>query len=716
MRLSRLGGLAILRRLVMPASASLLSCGIAVAASEPDEAAAPLKLDPINITGERTEAFENRGIEAEREEVELTPGGVTLVESDMLYERNTATLPDMLRYVPGVWTMSHSGSDSIYISSRGSNLDATDYDRNGIKLFQDGLPVTTADGNNHNRIVDPLSARYAVFARGANAAKYGASTLGGAINFVSPTAQDSPPAQLFVNGGSHEQAQGRATLARVFDDRFDGLLTLEGKDRDGYREHDEMRRKGVYGNAGWRISESVGTRLYGLYVKRDMELPGQLTRQQLEDDPDQASASALGGDFQADLETWRLADKTTWRIDADRRLDFGLSYEEQALFHPIVDKVIIPGVGVVFDGLLIDTDHRDIGGMARYQHRAGNHDLLFGMNFGVGRVEGEHYGNDGGRRDGLMTLIDQDAHNVELFATDRWRFAEKWTLIPALQLVRGSRELNNTDVASGDVDDTGDDYTGINPSLGLIYHLREAFDLYASVSRLYEPPTTFELADDVAADGSALDAMSGTVVELGTRGSHSIGDRGIWAWDLSVYHAWIRDEILSVDDPMAPGTSLSTNVDRTVHAGIEAVVSARLALDAGGVHVVEPLLSLTVNEFEFDDDPVYGDNRLPAAPGHVLRGELLYRHAGGFYTGPTFDVVDERFADFANTYRVDSFELLGLLAGWSNPRLEVYAELRNLLDEDYVSTHRIRDTAAETDALLNPGEPRSVYLGMRVRL
>ncbi|MDT0617991.1 TonB-dependent receptor [Salinisphaera sp. P385] len=686
------------------------TAGIAAAADT------PLALDTLPVIGDRPEAFDNRGIKAEQEEAALTPGGVTVIEDDILHERNTATLSDMLRYVPGVWSASHSGSDSIFISSRGSNLDATDFDRNGVKLFQDGLPVTTADGNNHNRIVDPLSARYAVFARGANAAKYGASTLGGAINFVSPTAQDSPSAQFLLNSGSHGQRQGRATASRVFNDRFDGLLTLEAKTRDGYRDHDEMRRRGVYGNAGWRITDDIGTRVYSQYVKRDLELPGQLTRQQFESDPDQASASARAGNFQADLESWRLADKTTWQIDANRRLDVGLSYEEQALFHPIVDKVIVPGAGVVFNGLLIDTDHRDIGGMARYQHRMGDHDLLFGLNVGVGDVEGEQYGNAGGARDGLSTRVDQNAHNTELFATNRWRLTDRWTLIPALQIVHGNRELDNTSVASGAVNDIEDDYTGVNPSLGIIHHRGESFDLYASVSRLYESPTTFELADDVAGDGSALDAMHGTVVEMGTRGSRPIGARGFWRWDLSVYYAWVRDEILSVDDPAAPGTSLSTNVDRTVHAGVEALVSGGLALDPGARHRLEPRLSLTLNEFNFDGHPTYGDNKLPAAPGYALRGEMLYRHAHGFYTGPTVDVVDERFADFANTYRVDDYELLGWLGGWSGERVTVYAELRNLLGEAYVSTHRVRDVAAATDALLNPGEPRSVYVGMRYRM
>ena len=34
-------------------------------------------------------------------------------------------------------------------------------------LGPDGLPITTADGNNHNRFPDPMAARQVVMARGA---------------------------------------------------------------------------------------------------------------------------------------------------------------------------------------------------------------------------------------------------------------------------------------------------------------------------------------------------------------------------------------------------------------------------------------------------------------------------------------------------------------------------------------------------------------------
>src|SRR5690606_21921793 len=160
-----------------------------------------------------------------------------------------------------------ASAESTFFSSRGSNLDATNYDGNGVKLLQDGLPVTAADGNNHNRMVDPLSAGNVIVAHGANALTYGASNLGGAIDFITPTARETA-SQLFLGGGSHGHRQGRFTAGAVAG-AFDGLITLEGRQLDGYRQHQSQRRSGLYANAGWRLSEALENRLYLTYVDNE---------------------------------------------------------------------------------------------------------------------------------------------------------------------------------------------------------------------------------------------------------------------------------------------------------------------------------------------------------------------------------------------------------------------------------------------------------------
>jgi iron complex outermembrane receptor protein len=207
--------------------------------------------------------------------------------------------------------------------------------------------------------------------------------------------------------------------------------------------------------------------------------------------------------------------------------------------------------------------------------------------------------------------------------------------------------------------------------------------------------------------------MHGTVMEVGLRGDVQVERAGDWSWSASLYHARIEDEILSVDDPNAPGTSLVTNIDKTTHAGVEAALSSRIVVGDRGV--LEPFVSLTLNALSFDGDPIYGDGDLPAAPDYLLRGELVYRSPSGFHIGPTLDVVGERYADFANAFVVDSYVLYGLRAGWDSPKWRVFADFRNLGDEDYIASHGVRNVAAPDEAILNPGEPRSVYLGFEGR-
>jgi iron complex outermembrane recepter protein len=679
-----------------------------------DQAVESSSLETVRITAQKIEA-------QLKVEQALTPGAVSVIDSNDLYQRNVTGLADMLRYVPGLWAESAAGQDDLFISSRGSNLDSTDYDKNGVKLLQDGLPVTTADGNNHNRVIDPLSARYAVVAHGANALTYGASTLGGAIDFTSPTARTSPPMDLFVSGGSNGQINARVSAGQATD-TLDGLVTLENKNWDGYRDHSSQYRKGAYLNAGWKVSDSVTTRVYGTYIDNHVRLPGTLTRAQMDADRDQASAPALSGDYGKDVETRRVASKTTWQINATSSLDFGVSYEAQSLFHPIVDRILVdfdgpgPAEAVEVFSLIIDIDHRDWGAMSRYNVKAGDHNFIAGINFGDGTVKGGNYRNNSGQKNGLTEYVHNVSNSLEAFAVDRWRLAPAWTLVYGGQFVDADRDVKTTNAASGDVRNPKGSYSAFNPRLGVIYALSDETEIFGSMSRAYEAPTTFELEDDVRANNSTLDAMHGTVIEAGIRGK-SLSESGVrWNWDIAMYYARIRDEILSVDDPAAPGNSLTTNIDKTTHAGIEALVGASFEVVGSSAHRIEPLVSLTVNDFSFDSDLAYGNNNLPTAPDYILRGEALYRNVSGFFAGPTFDFIGKRYADFSNIYTVGSYNLLGLRGGFTGNKWEVFGELRNLLDKDYVATLSVLNEAASDSAILNPGAPRSAYVGVRVQL
>lgn len=651
------------------------------------------------------------------------PGSVYVVHGETFQQRAVNNLADALRYVPGVMAQSNAGSDDIVLSIRGSNLNSLSYDNSGVALFQDGLPVTTADGNNHNRIVDPLTASDVIVANGINALTYGASDLGGATNFISRTALNSDPRQLSFSGGSYGLTEGRLSAGGVSGD-LDGMVTLDDKHFDSYRKHSQQNRDSLYANGGWKVSDNLALRAFATYINNRQQLPGALTRAQFNSDPWQADPAYAAGNHQLNVKTDRLATTGTWDINADSRLEFGVSYEYQQLFHPIVDVFVPVGPGPnpplskVFS-LLIDTSQRTTSSMARYHVTRGNHDVLAGIVLAHTTEQGGNYANDVGQRGGLQDIVNKRASNATAFVIDRWKFTRDWTLVYGAQGVStylDDRQIDGVDAGNNQPRNQKNRFSSFNPRVGIIHALTPTSEAYSSVGRLYQAPNNFDLDNARMERGphANLDAMHGTAYEAGLRGSSAINTQAPrWRWNLSAYYEQIRNEILSVDDPNAPGLSLTSNIARTTHAGVEALVTSSFPL-GNSASRIEPLVSATWNDFSFDHDPNYRNNHLPSAPRYVLHSEVMYRNADGFYAGPTFDVVGWRYADFTNSYRVGAYALMGLRAGIKRDRWELFAELDNAFNRRYAVSVGVSNQSNPDDAALNPGAPRSLYVGMRI--
>src|SRR5690606_10607454 len=148
------------------------------------------------------------------------------------------------------------------------------------------------------------------------------------------------------------------------------------------------------------------------------ELPGGLTAAEMQADPDQANPSTSTGNFQFDVVTRRLANKTTFVLSGDSSLELGISREVQDLFHPIVD------VRIDFDGpgpdaptqvfsLLIDTQQTNTGTMVRYTRQLGDHNLVVGFNWGETSNKGGNYSHDFGVPTRLDIVVDSAAESLE---------------------------------------------------------------------------------------------------------------------------------------------------------------------------------------------------------------------------------------------------------------------------------------------------------------
>lgn len=652
--------------------------------------------------------------------IRKTPGSIYTTSGASLHGRTVNNLGDALRYVPGVMADSNAGGDNLTLSVRGSNLNSLAYDNAGVALFQDGLPVSAADGNNHNRMLDPNVASSIVVASGANALTYGASTLGGAIDVISRTALNSDPRVVSLTGGSHGNGEATLTAGGVAGD-YDGMFTVDAKHYDGYRRQSQQNRDSVYANGGWQATENLELRAYATYINNRQQLAGALTREQFHAYPWQANPAYAMGNHQVNVTTARLALKGIWNLTDNSSLEFGVSNEAQRLYHPIVDIYVPSGPApdaplIDVFSLLINTTQRTTGGMLRYHLNAGNHDFVFGTNLVETTNRGGNYANLVGTRGKLQALVNKHTTGANLFALDRWQFAPAWTLVYGVQgtstrLV--DRQIDNFDAGNRTPRDQSNRFRALNPRIGLIRQLTPQTEIYASVSQLYQSPNTFDL-DNARMDigpTASLKATRGESYELGVRGASAKAATTRWHWNLSGYVEHLRNEVFSVDNPNAPGINLTTNIPHTVHAGIEAQAGASLPF-ANGNHL-DPLVSASWNDFAFRHDPHYGNHRLPSAPRYTLHAELIWHTPGGYYLGPTFDAIGTRYADFANSYRVGSYALFGLRGGWRHDSWELYAEADNLANRRYATSLSVFNRVTADDAVLNPGAPRSLYVGAR---
>ena len=126
----------------------------------------------------------------------------------------------------------------------------------------------------------------------------------------------------------------------------------------------------------------------------------------------------------------------------------------------------------------------------------------------------------------------------------------------------------------------------------------------------------------------------------------------------------------------------------------------------------------TYNDFFFDNDSRYGNNRLPGVPPHYLRAELLYKHPSGFYAAPNVEWMPQSyFADNANQVKVDPYALLNLRVGYKAPgsKASFYLEGRNLLDKRYIANVAVAGTADAASALFNTGSGVAIYGGVQLK-
>ena len=676
--------------------AALLASTATAALAQTTEA--PVKLDPVSVTAKPEPSLTVPSTGEARRQIEQTPGAVEVISDEVWKDGASTTFKDVLDYVPGVFVQPKWGEDSRF-SIRGSGL-SRNFHLRGVQLYQDGVPMSVSDGSADFQEIDPTAYRYVEVYKGANGLKYGANSLGGAVNFVTPSGHDAHLLEGRTDIGSFGFRRLQLSSGAA-EGNVDGFITGSYLTNDGFRDHSEGESKRASGNVGIRISDAVETRFYLNLTDIEQEIPGSVSKATALNDPEPATANNIARDYQRNIESVRIANKTTIQLDG-ATAEFGGYAINKHLIHPIFQY--------------LDYTYNDFGAFARTtsEHTLFDHgnQVTAGITAFGGWVDNRQYVNSGGSKGALLSGSEDRSFNLIGYAENGFNLRPDLTLVTGIQLVHAVRERE--DEFADATDTSGDnDYTFLNPKLGLLWQAGPEWQVFGNLSRSGEAPTFGELNFTNAAL-SDTDAQYATTLEIGTRGV-----REDLTWDFAIYRAHIENEFQYFD--LGGGQYSVTNADKTIHQGVEAALGWAPVKGLFTASNAEDKLwintAYTFSDFRFDGDSAWGDNELPGAPRHFLRAELLYKSPLGFYAGPNVEWVPEAYyVDNANTQKTEDYALLGFRAGYDiTENFSFFVDARNLTDEKYIASASVAAVATSSSALYEPGIGRSVYAGLRFR-
>jgi iron complex outermembrane recepter protein len=685
-------------------AATVVATNIAVAQAPVPE----VQLPPVVVEGQAalpspTAATvpDNAAREAELREL---PGNVTLVPSTQFRDRPAVTtLQQALEYTPGVFAATKWGEDSR-LSIRGSGV-ARNFHLRGVRLYWDGIPTNQADGSGDFQELDPLTAYRIEVLRGANAFTLGANTLGGAINFVSPTGRLAPGAPVRGEAGSWEFARGQLAYG-VATEQADGYVTGTALTQQGYRDHSAGRSYRLNANAAvrWGPGEQAETRVFVAGVDVWQQIPGTVTRSQALTDPKAAAPINVANNYLRNIRSLRIGTVTAVRPVEGVRIEVGGSYVDRELDHPIFQ--------------VIDQTSGDVNLFVRATLEGSFLGLpswtVMGGNFPQGSTRSRRYLNNAGSRGALVYAAKEQARTSDAYIQSNLEVLPRLQLVVGVQLGEAWRSvIDELNPAPPRNQSGSGNWQWVNPRFGFLWQVLDQAQIFGNLSWSTEPPTLSDLTPQIPRGGfQNLDAQRAMTLELGTRGRE-----GPIEWEVAVYRAWIKDEIQLFS--LGAGTSFALNADRTLHTGVEAGMSwtiLRNALAEGDSVALRN--AYTFSAFRFDDDPVFGDNQLPGVPRHLLAAELRYTHPSGAWIAPTVNWVPQAFyVDNANTLKTDAYALVGLRGGWNlmEGRLSAFFEARNLANTRYIASANVIPVASPNSPLFEPGFGRAVFAGLQYR-
>ncbi|WP_115717234.1 TonB-dependent receptor domain-containing protein [Gallaecimonas mangrovi] len=415
-----------------------------------------------------------------------------------------------------------------------------------LRIEQDGIPLSSADGQGQLSQVQVNSIDNALLIKGPLAALYG-NAAGGVLQLTTKT-PDASGGQVSAMTGEYGRQRLSATANYRQQDRW---LSLSGQrlKMDGFRPHSDASRN------QWRLAGGVGG--FTAFTQRSTEPrlddPQSETLSQWQTDPNAGSSAAETFDAHKsvrDQMTGASYQHGDWHLSGwsgDRKVLQYLTY-----------------VGDTGSGGIVDLDRENQGARVEWTPNWQGVNWTLGSEYRGQRDNRKGFDNDYGSKG---TLRRNEVGHIR--ATDAYAIADVMGITAG---VRYSHSRFSVDDHYG-VDDSGGGYFNeLAWALGYRRAIAPGWTAFASLGEGFETPTLTEMAYSVGGGGfnKDLKASHHRQAELGV--STNLGP---WQATVTGFLVDSSDELVVAES--ANGRTVYENGDDSQRQGLEGQLVRRFA-------------------------------------------------------------------------------------------------------------------------------------------
>ncbi|MBU0925427.1 TonB-dependent receptor [bacterium] len=657
---------------------------------------------------------------------------IAVVDEKTIEDKNILNIQQAIENIPGVIAESSSNSPSPKLIIRGAGLKAR-YGVREIMVMKDGVPMTDPDSFTRFDYIDMQDVSSIEVQKGPGSIN-AANATGGVIQLVTKSVFDDSSNRIKLGIGDDGQQNLNLKVGdKITENDFASMTFSSRKIDNSWRDNNDFDSSQLSLKYGHIFKDDSTIESEIAYTKSNMNLPASMTKTEFEEFKQTGKQH-----YTSDIWQNSARDSEILSLNTKYEKEVGnFTFKPRFYFntwdhyHPVT-------------GMINDSDDNNVFGTdleLNNNHELFSNDAIFvtGLTWkkdktndakkytyrdldtttttswsGTTTTINKTLSNEKGD---LASREDTDTTLYGIYAMESFKPSDKLSIDISARLDKLDFDISSKDyitynysndsynyLTSTQEENIDKSYTLLSNKLGLSYAISDTTNIYTSISRANQAPTTSELGTN-----EGLDKTTSINYEIGLKNRSND-----FAYDLAVYQNNVKDEVVQIIN--SSSQTDYANAGETEKRGLEFNLAYNLTknLQTGGAYAYSDYTYKSFTETYYSStlrrmtEASRDGNYLPYIPKKQYSIFLALNLDNGFKSRVTAKTYGSYYMDNANTQKYEGYDLItDLMIGYEMKNHNIQLNVNNVFDKYYAMDASKSTSGEET---YKAAAPRSTML------